>query len=80
MSELARLKWRCRRGVRELDIVLSSWLEQHYAEAGSAARAAFAELLALDDPTLFDLLFGHAEAATPAQREVVAVLRRIARA
>ena len=40
-----RLRWRCRRGTRELDALFGDWLERCYPGADAAARQAFAELL-----------------------------------
>ena len=47
-----RLVWRCRRGMRELDLVLLRWLEQRYEDASPAQRAQFEALLDLPDPQL----------------------------
>ena len=59
MSEAGRLRWRCRRGMRELDQLLGGWLDVHYAHAGEKTRAAFAELLEQPDPELWHWLQGH---------------------
>jgi antitoxin CptB len=66
--------------VRELDLVLEAWLENGYPEAPQAQQAAFAELLAMNDPQLFDLLLGRREAPDAAQQAVVDALRKISRA
>lgn len=58
MSELARLQWRCRRGMRELDNLLRSWLDNHYDNATEADQAKFRELLEQPDPLLIALLSG----------------------
>ena len=55
-EELSRLKWQCRRGVKELDIILTRYLEQNYPVADKQAQIAFEQLLTLEDPILFDLL------------------------
>ena len=34
-----RLAWRCRRGMKELDLLLGGWLRQNYAQASAAERA-----------------------------------------
>jgi antitoxin CptB len=39
MTELSRLRWLCRRGMKELDVVMSRYLEQHYATASGAEQA-----------------------------------------
>jgi antitoxin CptB len=48
----SRLLWRCRRGRKELDLLLLDWVEQHFEAATAAQRARFAALLELSDPDL----------------------------
>jgi antitoxin CptB len=48
----SRLSWRCRRGRREWDVLLLSWLERHFDTATARQRAAFAQLLELPDADL----------------------------
>ena len=48
----ARVRWQCRRGMRELDELLTSYFETSYAVSGEAEKAAFCELLTLPDPDL----------------------------
>ena len=50
--ELKRLRWRCRRGMRELDVLLERYLENRWASAGPGRRQAFRALLELPDPEL----------------------------
>jgi len=45
------LRWRCRRGMKELDFLLLRYLERH-EPATSDERAAFAEFLELPDPDI----------------------------
>ena len=58
MAELSRLRWFCRRGMKELGVVLGRYLEQHYATASSAEQERFKALLEMPDPDLYDLLLG----------------------
>lgn len=58
MSDTGRLRWRCRRGMRELDQLLGWYLEERYAHADGAIKAAFAELLEQPDPELWHWLQG----------------------
>jgi antitoxin CptB len=60
-----RLLWRCRRGTRELDLLLSAWVARHWQAAAETERAAFAALLEEQDPDLLDWLSGRA--APPAR-------------
>lgn len=54
-----RLRWRCRRGMRELDQLLDWYLDTRYSSASEEARMAFAELLEQPDPELWHWLQGH---------------------
>ncbi|MGH8160952.1 MAG: succinate dehydrogenase assembly factor 2 [Gammaproteobacteria bacterium] len=60
-----RLRWRVRRGQRELDIVLTRWLDDRYAQASPDERNAFAALLDCSDPDILDWVLGRA--APPAE-------------
>ena len=41
MSELSRLRWRCRRGIKEMDIILQSFLDQTYPELSNNKKIIF---------------------------------------
>jgi antitoxin CptB len=47
-----RLMWRCRRGMKELDLLLVGYLQDQYAGASTDERAAFAQFLELPDPEI----------------------------
>lgn len=49
---LAQLRWRCRRGMKELDVLLIRYLDQRYPHAPETERAAFAFLLQQSDMDL----------------------------
>ena len=56
----ARLRWRCRRGMRELDVLLLSFFDASFDALGSAEKARFGALLELPDPDLRAyLIAGH---------------------
>jgi antitoxin CptB len=59
---LARLRWRARRGTRELDALLGGWLDERFAGADPVMQQAFDELLDNQDPDLWDWIMGHAAA------------------
>ncbi len=52
MSELDRIRWQCRRGMLELDLVLNRFLEQDLAGLAPAELETFKELLDEPDPQL----------------------------
>jgi antitoxin CptB len=72
----ARLLWRCRRGTRELDLLLQRWLRQHYGSADLRQRSRFESLLELPDPELADYLL-HGAAPEPADAALEALLAAI---
>ncbi|MBM3347198.1 MAG: hypothetical protein FJY55_11980 [Betaproteobacteria bacterium] len=76
--ELNRLRWNCRRGLLENDLVLERFLERHAESLEGERLAAFKSLLGLDDHALWSLLSGRTEQASgspPAVAEILAMLR-----
>lgn len=55
---MARLRWRCRRGMRELDMLLLEYVDSVYANAADEEQAAFRRLLTTPDPEILSLLTG----------------------
>ena len=51
--ELNRLKWACRRGMLELDLVLLPFVENYYESIDPADQALFCDLLECEDQDLF---------------------------
>jgi len=64
MSSFPEIRWQCRRGMRELDELLTRFLDTKYADSPSDVQNAFVELLKLSDPELVKLLL------TPYRSEV----------
>ena len=69
-----RLAWRCRRGMKELDLLLRGWLQQRYAAATPGERATFEAFLELPDPEIAGYLLGRATPTDPAFAALVAQL------
>ncbi len=46
MQQLAKLRWQCRRGTKELDLLLQRYLDSGYLLADDEEQALFAQLLA----------------------------------
>jgi antitoxin CptB len=72
---VARLRWRCRRGMRELDLALTRYLDRCWDGASATERGAFAQLLELQDPELFGYLVGRAQPEQEVERAVIATIR-----
>ncbi len=62
MSQRSRLIWRCRRGIREMDILLLDYLESHYDYASVKEQNIFEELL---EETDLDILSWVMERTSP---------------
>ena len=54
---LGRLRWQCRRGMKELDVLLERWLASRYGGADAGRRRAFHRLLSATDPQLVAWLY-----------------------
>jgi antitoxin CptB len=74
-AEQRQLLWRCRRGMKELDVLLERFARKGYASAPPEQKRAFARLLELPDPDLVDYFFGH---ATPPDPELARLTQLIA--
>lgn len=72
---VGRLRWACRRGMRELDVLVSRYLDRDFPGASSRDRDAFVRLLGLQDPELAGYLIGGERPSDPALAAVVARIR-----
>jgi antitoxin CptB len=70
-QEMGRLRWRCRRGMRELDELLTSYLADQFPGADTAERAAFEQLLDCPDMDLNAYCLGQRVPASPALRTLI---------
>jgi len=75
VSEAGRLRWRCRRGMRELDQLLGWYLDARYAQAGDVVQSAFVELLEQPDPELWNWLSGQRVPPQAGWRSIVDEIR-----
>lgn len=55
---MEKLRWRCRRGLLELDLILGGFLQERYAGLSPAEQRAFEKLLSLPDTNLVACLQG----------------------
>ena len=62
-AELRRLRWRCRRGMRELDRLFERYLDLRWLQASEAERGVFLRLLDCEDDRLWRWFLGHETAA-----------------
>lgn len=71
-----RLRWRCRRGMKELDLLLESWLDRVWPGADAGRRQAFERMLDRSDPELAAWLLG---GERPADAALAALIDEIVR-
>jgi antitoxin CptB len=76
-AELRRLRWRCRRGMRELDQLLERYLDQRWATASGPERGAFLRLLDCEDDRLWRWVLGHEHADDAELQALVEELRAL---
>jgi antitoxin CptB len=60
---LSKLRWRCRRGLLENDLIIESFFEQHAAHLTVAQARGLHQLMDLADNDLLDLLLRRKEPA-----------------
>jgi antitoxin CptB len=73
-GDLRALRWRCRRGMRELDQLLVRYLEQGWPQASDVERGVFRRLLDGEDDTLWAWCTG---SSRPQDPELAALVERI---
>jgi antitoxin CptB len=73
-TELARLRWRSRRGMRELDAVLLGFIDQAFDTLDTAETERLRLILDLPDPELYAYLVGR---VVPEDPKLAELLQRI---
>ncbi len=58
-TELKRIRWRCRRGMRELDQLFERYLAHGWPQASEAERGVFLQLLDCEDDKLWRWFMGY---------------------
>lgn len=59
INNKSKLRWACRRGMLELDVLLGNFLEERYDNLSVDEKKIFIELLEEPDPALFAWIMGH---------------------
>ena len=74
-----RLRWRCRRGLKELDVLLERFAQQLLPQASAADCRVFSEVLDLPDPLLAGYLLGGEVPAEPHLAQAIGRMRALCR-
>jgi antitoxin CptB len=70
-KKINRLRWQCRRGMLELDLLLLPFFDQYYLSLSKACQTLFEELLNHQDPDLYQILIQRKPIANPALNSLV---------
>jgi len=73
-EEFGRLRWRCRRGIKELDVLLTRYVDEQFRDAPAADQEAFRGLLAGEDGAIYAYCFGQRRPPSP---ELSVLIERI---
>jgi antitoxin CptB len=55
---MGKLRWRCRRGIKELDVLLERYLDERFCTATEHEREAFRQLLETQDTIIYAYCLG----------------------
>jgi len=72
-----QLQWRCRRGVRELDVLFTRFLQDAYPNLSEAEQVDFQRLLDTQDPTIMDWLFAKQQPEDQGLLAIIIKLRNL---
>ncbi len=75
MKELERARWRCRRGLLELDIVLQRFMDKHYTQLSETELQQLVTLLDISDNDLWDMITTRKELEDASLRPVLRLLQ-----
>ena len=75
MTQLAKLRWQCRRGTKELDLLLQRYLDSGYLLADEEEQELFVELLTLEDDELIGVFLGDLIVENKAMKVLVGKIR-----
>ena len=77
MAELDRIRWHCRRGLLELDLILERFNQKYLDGLDAVQLEQFKELLALDDNHLLDLIMGRSAVTDQRLAPVLGMLKAV---
>ena len=77
MTSISKIRWQCRRGMRELDELLSGYLESSYQKISNEEKKAFNKLLELSDPELVKLLLTPYQSEDPQVNDMIIKIKKL---
>ena len=74
-EEKSRILWRCRRGIKEMDIVLQDFIKDSYDELNNENKSAFSKLLEEQDLDILNWVLGKDKPEDAALIEIIKKIR-----
>ena len=74
-EEWTRAKWASRRGLLELDLLLSPFVANAFSDLSPELRSAYRELLFQDDQDLMEWIMGRSELPDPRFDSIIAAIQ-----
>lgn len=76
--EQRKIIYQARRGLKELDIFIDSYVKHHYLQASDQEQATFAKLLSYEDPDLLNFFMNMDSPDEPEVANLIIKLKRLA--
>ncbi|MEE9342675.1 MAG: succinate dehydrogenase assembly factor 2 [Gammaproteobacteria bacterium] len=77
-ERISRIRWACRRGIRELDLWFLGYLKNNYPTASENEKQTFEQLLQFPDQELFDWFMEKSQPVEKSLVEIIGVIRKSA--
>lgn len=79
LTNMSRLKWACRRGMLELDVLLNNFLSEAYEKLSDEDKILFVDLLGCADPEIFAWIMGSETPSDVGMQKITKMIRDHAR-
>ena len=73
---MSQVRWQCRRGMLELDMLLHRFFDAHYSDLCDKEKALFSQLLSYPDHALFQILMGTEQAADTQLQPLISLIKQ----
>ena len=70
----ARIRWACRRGMLELDVLFMPFVDEAFDSLSVQQQSVLQRLLEADDPDLFAWFMGHQECKDPELKQMIQLI------
>ena len=74
---LRKVRWKCRRGMRELDRIMERYLDVRWSDAPTSERDQFLSLLEVQDDKLFQWFMGYEPCTDERYRDIIRLVGAI---